>query len=328
MLRTLFSLASPAGPRARLSILIFHRVLATPDPLFPDEACAERFDAVCQWLARWFQVLPLDEALQRLDRGHLPARAAAITFDDGYADNHDVAAPILKSHGLTATFFIATGFLDGGRMWNDTVIEAIRGTTGKELAISHLLPDDADATVQHRPVDVGTSAQKRALIDDLLPRIKYLPASQREQVVAGIAVEAAAAMPSNLMMTSAQVKALRSMGMGIGVHTVTHPILARVTADVARQEIADSRDTLAALLGERITFFAYPNGKPNQDYSRANVDTVRALGFDAAVSTAWGAAGAGADRFQLPRFTPWDRAPLPFALRMARNLRAPVSVVT
>ena len=42
----------------------------------------------------------------------------------------------------------------------------------------------------------------------------------------------------------------------------------------------------------------------------SNDDTVRALGFDAAVSTAWGAADARADRFQLPRFTPWDRARL------------------
>ena len=53
-------------------------------------------------------------------KGDLPARPAVITFDDGYADNRTVALPILQAHGLTATFFVATGFLDGGRMWNDT----------------------------------------------------------------------------------------------------------------------------------------------------------------------------------------------------------------
>lgn len=113
MWRPLFSTLSPAGSGARLSILIFHRVLPAPDPLFPGEPDAQRFDEICRWLAKWFRVLDLNDALAGLRRGDLPARAAAITFDDGYADNSDVAVPILQRHGLTATFFIATGYVDG-----------------------------------------------------------------------------------------------------------------------------------------------------------------------------------------------------------------------
>ena len=75
MYRTVFSALSPAGPDARLSVLIFHRVLPTPDPLFPDEPDATRFDAVCSWLARWFNVLPLDVAVHRLARRQLCRRA-------------------------------------------------------------------------------------------------------------------------------------------------------------------------------------------------------------------------------------------------------------
>ncbi|MDP1007558.1 polysaccharide deacetylase family protein, partial [Klebsiella pneumoniae] len=85
------------------------------DPLFPDEIDAARFDAILGWLRSWFNVLPLDEAAQRLKDGSLPARAAALSFDDGYADNHDIALPLLQKHGLPCSFFIATGFLDGGR---------------------------------------------------------------------------------------------------------------------------------------------------------------------------------------------------------------------
>src|SRR3990167_7749886 len=107
MLKPFFGWMSPAGAKARLSILIFHRVLPEPDPLFPQEMHARQFDAVCGWLAHWFNILPLDRAVQLLDTGTLPARAACITFDDGYADNHDVALPILLHHGLNATFFIA-----------------------------------------------------------------------------------------------------------------------------------------------------------------------------------------------------------------------------
>lgn len=128
-MRPLFQLLSPSGARARLSVLIFHRVLPQPDPLFPDEIDAARFDAILGWLRSWFNVLPLDEAAQRLKDGSLPARAAALSFDDGYADNHDIALPLLQKHGLPCSFFIATGFLDGGRMWNDTLIESIRLST-------------------------------------------------------------------------------------------------------------------------------------------------------------------------------------------------------
>jgi hypothetical protein len=77
---------------------------------------------------------------------------------------------------------------------------------------------------------------------------------------------------------------------------------------------------LEQLLGERVGLFAYPNGKPGTDYSPESVQIVRELGFDAAVSTTWGAARSGTDPFQIPRFTPWDRSKLRFGARFAGNL--------
>ncbi len=69
--------------------------------------------------------------------------------------------------------------------------------------------------------------------------------------------------------------------------------------------------------------FAYPNGRPQQDYTAEHVAMVRDAGFAAAVSTARGAADRTTDPFQLPRFTPWRREPLGFDLLLARNLRQP-----
>ena len=129
---------SPAGPKARLSILAFHRVLRESDPLFPEVPDTRRFARVLTWLKGWCNVLPLDKAVDRLSRGQLPERAAAITFDDGYADNYTEALPVLREHGMSATFFVATGFLDGGRMWNDTIIEAIRRTHHDTVDLSRI----------------------------------------------------------------------------------------------------------------------------------------------------------------------------------------------
>ena len=88
-----------------LSLLIFHRVLARPDPLNPYEPDVAHFERMLRWL-RGYTVLPLEQAIVRLREGGLPAGALSITFDDGYADNHDVALPILRRHGLSASFFV------------------------------------------------------------------------------------------------------------------------------------------------------------------------------------------------------------------------------
>ena len=117
-----------------------------------------------------------------------------------------------------------------------------------------------------------------------------------------------------------QVRQLHQAGMEIGGHTVNHPIIARLPAPAARQEIADGKAALEAMIGAPVRLFAYPNGKPGQDYQAEHVAMVKQLGFDAAVSTSWGAARAGSDLFQLPRFTPWDRDQLRFTLRMMKNL--------
>lgn len=314
MWRTVMSALSPAGQRGRLSILIFHRVLPAQDALFPNEVHAAGFDRMCGWLAQWFQVLPLGEAIDALKHDRLPARALVITFDDGYADNHEVARPILQRHGLPATFYIATGFLDGGRMFNDTVIEAVRRCPRAVLDVRSLGVQGLGELA------LGDVQQRRQAIGVLLSALKYLPSQQRSIAVLQLAELAGAPMPDDLMMRSDDVRALRRAGMTIGAHTVSHPILSGLAPEVATQEISQSRQQLESLLGERVAHFAYPNGVPGRDFTPETARLVQQLGFDSAVTTGWGAARSGSDAYQLPRFTPWDRRRAGFAMRMAHNL--------
>lgn len=300
------------GGYGPLSILIFHRVLPMVDPLFPDEWDAQRFDAALSWLVRGFNVLPLDQAITALREGRLPSNAVAITFDDGYADNYTVALPILKKHGLNATFFVATGFLNGGRMFNDTVIEALRLFQGDRLDLTGL---------GLGVVDTRTPSARRSAIDALLPALKYLPSEERAAKAAAIARLASVDPPADLMMTSFQLRELRAAGMNVGGHTVSHPILARLDDIAAYAEIAEGKRRLEAILGESISLFAYPNGRPDKDYLRKHAVMVREAGYFGAVTTSPGAARRGADNFQLPRFTPWDRTEFRFGLRLIVNMR-------
>ena len=310
VLKLMTTLASPSGSRGRLSILIYHRVLPQRDRLFPSEVDAATFNMQMAALSQYFNVLPLGEAVQRLRSQTLPARAACVTFDDGYADNHDVALPILKRHNLSATFFIATGFLDGGRMWNDTVIESVRLASTPQLDLS---------SINMNRHDIATGAQRRQAISMLLNALKYLPQPERDTRVEQIAAIAGAPLPNGLMMRSEQVKTLHRNGMEIGGHTISHPILTQISAATAETEIRGGKARLESLIEAPVSLFAYPNGKPGTDYGPEHGAMVEAAGFEAAVSTVWGASDSKSDRFQLPRFTPWDQKAGRFTMRLLQN---------
>ena len=298
------------GNSKRLTVLIFHRVLPEVDPLSPDEMHASRFDALVGTLVHFFNVLPMDEALSRLRAGTLPTRSVAITFDDGYADNYTIACPILIKHGVKATFFVASGFLDGGIMWNDVAREALRSFRGDRLDLSWL-----DLGV----CSVATEAERHRLTETLLPKLKYLTPEGRRTALTRLIGDTGARIPDDLMLTTAQLQGLQAAGMEIGGHTMDHPILAVLSEAEARQQMADNRTHLTRLLGRAPRYFAYPNGRPEQDYLAVHARIARELGYEAAFTTSYGSAGPESGSFELPRFTPWDKDALRFSLRLGHN---------
>jgi peptidoglycan/xylan/chitin deacetylase (PgdA/CDA1 family) len=302
--------ALAVASRNRLSVLIYHRVPAEPDELLPGEPCAAEFERTMRWVKSVFNVIPLAEGVVGIKSGKLPARALSITFDDGYANNATVAAPILKRLGLHATFFIATGYLDGGCMFNDAVIEAVRSFQGDQLDLADMgLGVHSTASLMDR----------RRALDAILAGVKYFPDAERGEVAAQVAARAGVSLPTDLMMTSEQAAELGRSGFTLGGHTVTHPILAKLELTLARTEIEEGRRRVDELAGARTSLFAYPNGKPERDYDQTSVRLVRELGFDGAVTTSRGAATLHSSPFEIPRFTPWDSRDLRFALQVGSN---------
>jgi peptidoglycan/xylan/chitin deacetylase (PgdA/CDA1 family) len=313
--RAVSTVVSPAGPRAKLLTFFFHRVLEKPDPMIPGEMHAAEFDEALRWIGDQFRVLPPLEACERLAEGTLPARAAIVSFDDGYRDNHDVALPLLQRHRMKAAFFVATGYLGDGVQFNDRLTEAVRAFQGEAF--------DAEWLGLGR-LPTGDLPTRLQTLHRLREGIKYLPPAERiqalERIEAACGVGTSRGARERIMMTPEEVQALDAAGMEIGGHTVMHPILKSVDDETAFEEISAGRAALSSLLPQAPRLFAYPNGKPGRDFDPRHADMASRAGFSWAFSTQRGAADARTHRMMLPRFMPWDKRALRFKLQALKVL--------
>lgn len=307
VMKILTNLLCPGGARGALQVVYFHQVLPAPDPMRPGDPTAQAFDELLGALKSWFNVIGLTEALDHMLRGTLPAAALAISFDDGYADNVEVALPILRGHGLVATFFVATGYLGDGVMFNDLVIEGVRAAEGDSIDLEMLglgrLP-------------IRTNAERFQTSQAIIGKIKFLSSDERMRYAERVAELCRLSARPRLMADAEGIRRLAAAGMEIGAHTHTHPILMRLTPADAERDIARGRDELKSILDDAPRLFAYPNGRLGRDYSAEHVAIVERLGFEAAFTTNPGVCRKGDRRWELPRFTPWDRTSGRFAMRL------------
>lgn len=298
----------------RLSILVYHRVLAEVDPMRPGIPDVAGFNWQMKLIREHFQPLSLDDALQRLEQGILPPRAICVTFDDGYADNLLQALPVLQRWQIPATVYVASGFLDGGRMWNDSVIEAFSACTKPRVSLPQLGFDC---------LDLSTPAQRLASCYEVIQSIKYLQPDQRLLRVDEICTALGKPpLPDDLMLTRQQLQQLAAAQVEIGNHTVSHPVLSAVDDDTVVKELQQSSRDLESVIQQPVRHFAYPNGIPGKDFNEHHRQLVKQLGFASAVTTRWGVSGPMTDRWALPRFTPWDQTPQRFAARLIMNMKA------
>ena len=294
----------------KLLILTYHRVLGPEHRQDADQVDRDQFDMHVGMLSRYFNVLTLADAVDAVARRELPSRAVAITFDDGYRDNVTVALPVLERHGVAASFFIATGYLDGGIMFNDIVIESIMRCDADVAELSPL-------RLGRHPL--ATQSDRNNAIASLLGELKYRPEDERTDMARKIADHLQIDIPTDLMMNTEDLLHLRDAGMEIGGHTRSHPILAATPDGAAFDNICQGKADIEAITGVPVTSFAYPNGRPGQDFEARHASMVRDAGFVRAVTTAAACVTADTDSYQLGRFSVWHRSRPKLLLRILLN---------
>ena len=296
----LLALARLARQRARGVVLRYHALTdggdevlyAAPDICLPVEA----FRLQMAFARRAYSVVSLDELVAALERGgKLPPRALAITFDDGYADNHRLALPVLRGLGLPATVYVATGGISNAApFWVAAVRALVLSASGTELTVPG-----------QEPVPLGAAAARGPVAKALTRALVPLRAAERAEVLAATAASAGVDLHEVLagsMLTWDQIRELHGAGWTIGAHTVTHSNVALAPSDEAERDILGSRDALAAAIGAPVHHFCYPNTGGQHRYFSAEIgDLLRRHGFRSATTSRPGALRPGADPFQLPR---------------------------
>ncbi len=204
------------------------------------------FDSQCRLLRDTCDPISLDDWRSAIaGRRPLPARPVLITFDDGYRSVATLAAPILAKYGLPAAVFACTDPIAQRRL----------------LWFDHVAARDGEAAVEGWK-DVEYESWRAGCVEEA-PRVDD--------------------DDPRALMTPAELAALASRpGMEIGAHTARHAILSHASAARQREEIAESRDAIAAWTGRPVRAFAYPNGRPAIDYSSDSIDVLHDLGFDLA----------------------------------------------
>jgi peptidoglycan/xylan/chitin deacetylase (PgdA/CDA1 family) len=222
-------------------------------------------------------------------------RHVALTFDDGYRDNHELALPALEARGMTAAFFLPTGYLDRPRIaWWDEIAWMVRRGTAETVPAGRWL---------EVAVPLGSEAPAVVALTD---RYKRIPAADCEGYLDFLAEatgagRAPAGEGASDWMTWDMARDMRARGMEIGGHSIDHPVLARLDERGQEREVAGCLARLRDELGEDVTLFSYPVGIPGA-FDDVTKGCLRRAGIQAAFALAGGyVSRRSRDALALPR---------------------------
>jgi peptidoglycan/xylan/chitin deacetylase (PgdA/CDA1 family) len=268
--------------RNHLSILMYHAVVREPlqvwDWCFLDEST---FRTQIAYVKQHFRVVPLCEAIAMLTSGSLEGPTLAITFDDGYQNNYDIAFPILASYDCPATIFLTTKYIDSDLMpWFGRLNLALTHTTKQSLVW--------DET----SVKLSTWAQKArasmALHKSLKRHHPYSIDNFVTEICRKLQVDTerkfSSGSPYHMLRTSAIRAMIKSGLINFGAHTHNHSILSQLSSGEQQNEIMTSLQLVERFTGDTCKFFAYPNGLA-ADYDRSSIELLKSSSVRAAVST-------------------------------------------
>jgi peptidoglycan/xylan/chitin deacetylase (PgdA/CDA1 family) len=248
-------------------------------------------------IAREYNPVSLNDILHIL-RGELPraGNGVAVTFDDGYRDNAEIAAPVLARYGIPAAFFLTTSLISTGQApWFCRMRHSLARTRKKEWV----------EPVRDRQWKLTGFRSRKTALQAAFEIGSSMTGSERQELLQSIERVldvAPPALEASLMLTWEQARALRAAGHLIGSHTCTHPNLAHVAKEeTARAELVESKRQIEKELNAAPRHFSYPHPALNPHWTPQTVALTREAGYETAVTTTPGAFFHRENPLLLPR---------------------------
>jgi peptidoglycan/xylan/chitin deacetylase (PgdA/CDA1 family) len=290
---------------ATAAILAYHSILEEPqltDHILGVSRGRADFERHLELLARKFDPVTIDDVAQFAKSGRkLPPRAVAVTFDDGFADNYEVALPILNRYGIPASFYIMVESVESGTLpWYCRLRYAFNVAKVPEWKDPGSGRNYRLDVVEQRKAAQSLSWDTGARLTGTA-QMAYVGKVEQELEIEPVKA------PHGFMMTWDQVRGLRKAGHTIGGHTLWHPNVAQVTPAEARTEIVECKKRLEEKMGEPVEHFSYPHPALSPHWSSQTLQITREAGFKSAALTTHGPVRAGDDPLALKRLnTPAD----------------------
>lgn len=263
----------------------------------------EAFEQQCEHIRHFYNPVTMDALAGFVRNGKmLPRNSVVITVDDGYRDFYLYAYPVLKRHGIPATVFLITDFLDRrGWPWWDQLCYVFLHTPLDSVLLQLVGARETRLTL--------TSLEnKMTAFAETAEALKSVPNAARLDFLAKLAevfrIEVPSEPPTELQsMSWDEVREMASNGISFGAHTKSHPILTQLeNEEQLQEEIAGSKLRIREELGRAPEHFCYPNGQ-KQDIDNRVRSVVEQAKFLTAVSTESGWNAPGSDPYMLRRIS-------------------------
>lgn len=253
---------------------LFHRVNPKRDRLW-DPMDVALFDQCIKHISNKYEVV-LIEDLVFSDKLHQKNKYATIMFDDGYKDNIEFAAPILKKYNCKASFYVVTDSIDNNLPTWTHILEYLFQFT----KIADITIDFDFLPVELRTKHLPSSEDRIKYVSKLKPFLKKLSHSDRAQVLQRVNNTYADISLPDLMMNWNDLKALKNEGHYIGSHTITHCMLGTMNDEQeVMHELLESGKRIKAELGYFPLSISYPVGSFNATTKKLAIEAGYKLGL-------------------------------------------------
>jgi len=268
--------------RSSLLVLNYHRVgdaRKTPYDSGTFSCTTAELDWQIGRLKRKFRIVTLEQAAGIVHGRTKPSGTSVlITFDDGYRDNYDEAFPVLRKHGVPATFFLPTAFVGTDLLpWWDQAAYMVKRSDETCLWLNYPTAPKFELS--------GTD--RSAAVVAVLRFFKRTGAADPERFLEALETATGVARPGahneRCFLNWDEAREMQTAGMSFGSHTHTHEVLSGLTYERQVEELETSREILESRLGARINALAYPIGKP-ETFSNDTSRALSAAGYDTAFS--------------------------------------------